>query len=130
MTNLWEETIAILDNTNRTFDDVIYICGDDFIISKENFQEVAKETNYYAGYGSQKIACDLKIFGRDFIMTRGEYDGSEWWNFEFTEIKIPKKLRKIKRLAFEYSAWDTLKEINDEEYVEEINKFRKVKVGM
>ncbi|MDU0406154.1 hypothetical protein ML8HA_01956 [Lactococcus lactis] len=38
-----------------------------------------KKTNYDSGYGGQEIAYNLMIKGNGFIMTRGEYDGSEWW---------------------------------------------------
>ncbi len=48
MTNLWEETICKLSEYNKTFDGVRYIQGQDFKITKENFERVAKKTEYYA----------------------------------------------------------------------------------
>lgn len=50
--NLWEETIEKLQRNGYTFDDVIAIYGEDFQITKENFEEVAKETDYYDGFGA------------------------------------------------------------------------------
>ena len=40
-----------------------------------------EKTNYDEGWGSQEISEDLKIIGKDFIIVRNEYDGSEWWDF-------------------------------------------------
>ena len=39
MANLWEETIGVLANNNKSFDDVIAICGNDFQITKEDFEK-------------------------------------------------------------------------------------------
>lgn len=111
MTNLWEETIEKLKNNRKTFEDVIVIYGDDFLITKENFEEVAKKTNYYAGYGGQEIASDLKMLGTDFLMTRNEYDGSEWWDYFPIGNDIPKKFKVIKKL--EGSSWENLAVINE-----------------
>lgn len=54
MTNLWEETIEILSDYDKTFDDVLFIQGDDFEITKDNFETVAKHTDYNNGFGAQK----------------------------------------------------------------------------
>lgn len=113
MKNLWKETIGVLEKHNLSFDDVVAIYGNDFQITKENFEEVAKKTNYDSGYGSQEVASDLKILGNNFIMTREEYDGSEWWNINFTN-GIPKEVKHITKLHGGMS-WSTLKEINSEE---------------
>lgn len=117
MTNLWEETINKLKDLGNTFDDVLAIYGNDFQITKENFKEVAQQTNYYDGYGAPEIATDLTILGKDFIMTRGDYDGLEWWEY----IVIPdisslnKKILTIKALKTSRIGWEDLKEINEVE---------------
>ena len=111
MTNLWEETIEKLESNGKTFEDVIVIYGDDFLITKENFEEVAKKTNYDAGYGGQEIASDLKMLGADFLMTRNEYDGSELWDYFPIGNDIPKKFKVIKKL--EGSSWENLAVINE-----------------
>lgn len=80
MANLYEETIYELQKHNKTMDDVIIICTNDYSISKENFKEAANFW-YYDGYGTQEINEDLKFIGKDFVMVREEYDGSEWWRF-------------------------------------------------
>lgn len=81
MRNLWEETIEELAYHKKGFDDVIAICGNDFQITKEDFEKYSK-TNYDSGYGAPEVAEDLLIIGVDFWLERHEYDGSEWWEFK------------------------------------------------
>lgn len=109
--NLWNETINILEQFSKTFDDVYWIGGDDFTISKEQFKELAN-THYYAGFGSPKVATDLKVVGKDWWLERHEYDGSEWWEFKVLPIK-PKEKKKVNRVLG--GMWDTLKELNEED---------------
>lgn len=91
MRNLWEETIENLADRKKCFDDVVAICGNDFQITKEDFEKYSK-TEYDDGYGSPKVAEDLLIIGADFWLERHEYDGSEWWEF--------KQMPKYKELPF------------------------------
>ena len=80
--NLWDETIHFIEEKGYTWNDVIGVCGNAFSISKENFEEVAKKTDYDAGYGCQEIAIDLMIVGKDWWLERHDYDGSEWWEYK------------------------------------------------
>lgn len=66
MTNLLEETVKFLEKYGKTLDDVLFIQGDDFEITKENFEIVARDTNYDSGYGSQHVAKDLVLVGKDW----------------------------------------------------------------
>ena len=107
--NLWDETVEKLQENGFTFDDVLFIYGEDFQISKEDFEKVAKTTVYYDGYGSQEIASDLTLLGNDFVMFREEYDGAEWWRIIFIGNRIPKKLvTGIDKLT---GCWDTMQGI-------------------
>ena len=90
MANLWEETIETLSNHNKSFDDVVTICGNDFQITKKEFEKYSK-TEYDNGYGSPKVAEDLLIIGADFWLERHEYDGSEWWEFK----KMPTRYKRL-----------------------------------
>ena len=46
------------------------------------FAEIAKNVDYYDGYGIAEIATDLTILLRDNTwFTRWEYDGSEGWQY-------------------------------------------------
>lgn len=87
--NFWNETIEVLKDHKKTWDDVKYIFGTRYQISKEDFEKVAKKTSYDSGYGSPKIPTDLEIWGEDFHLTRGEYDGSEWWDFHSHTPDVP-----------------------------------------
>lgn len=110
MTNLWEETLKILDENGKTFDDVFFVQGVDFGITRENFGKVAKQTDYYAGYGSAKVAGDLVLVGEGWWLERFEYDGAEGWCFKETPIRI-NETKEVKRLAG--GMWNTLGELND-----------------
>lgn len=110
MVNLWEETIEALEMHGKTWEEVCFICGDDFCVS--NFEEIAKTTDYDCGFGGQEIGLDLKIVGKNWWLERHEYDGSEWWEFK----KLPnrsQRVKKIKALVGKY-AWSTIEEINRE----------------
>lgn len=111
MSNLWEETIEFLKENDKTFEDVLYIQGDDFRVTKENFETVAKDTNYDSGYGAQHIAKDLVLVGEDWWIERYEYDGAEWWDFK----SIPARSKYMKNVTnLHKGMWDTLEEMNED----------------
>lgn len=115
MTNLWEETIGKLAVHDKNFDDVMYIQGSDFGITKENFEQVARKSNYYSGFGSAKVAEDLVLVGDNWWLERHEYDGNEWWEYKET----PKRINKIKEVScLAGGMWNTLAELNEEEVEE------------
>ena len=93
--NLYAETIDKLKEKGKTNLDVLWIGCKDFKI--DNFWDIAKHTKYDNGFGGQEIAPDLVIVGKDFIMSRKEYDGSEGWIFNITEE--PKETKSIKFLS-------------------------------
>lgn len=89
--NLYNETLQVLNEHNKSFDDVLNIViiyeddyqhdKEEYIIDKNDFIEIAKTINYDSGYGLPEINESLKIIGKDWYMEREEYDGSEWWDF-------------------------------------------------
>lgn len=83
MKNLWKETISVLKDHYLTWEDVDHIIldGDNVTISKENFEELARKTDYDNGWGAAEIRTDLIIVGWNWWLERNEYDGSEWWEF-------------------------------------------------
>lgn len=112
MSNLWEETIEFLKEKDKTFEDVLFIQGDDFKVTKENFESVAKKTDYDSGFGAQRVATDLVLVGDDWWIERAEYDGSEWWEFK----SIPVRKQYMKNITnLHKGMWDTLKEMNEVE---------------
>ena len=124
MRNLWEETIGVLKEHDKTFDDVRFIQGDDFKITKENFEQVAKKTKYDSGFGAADVATDLVVVGKNWWLERGEYDGSEWWNYKESPEQV-NEVREISHLAG--GLWPTLEKLNSpkdpmQEMVEELRK--------
>lgn len=120
--NFWEETIGVLENEDKTWEDVIRVGTKEGYIGKELFKKLAKETDYDNGYGASKIAEDLIIEGKGFRLIRREYDGSEWWDYIPLENFIGnRKLKNIKVLSVEnsnkilgnnYVGWKSLEELN------------------
>lgn len=98
MKNLWEETINKLESYSLTWDDVDeVILEGDCVIRKENFEEVARRTNYDNGFGLAEIPSNLKILGWNWWLERAEYDGSEWWELKTMPI-IPNEIGEITTL--------------------------------
>lgn len=86
--NLYEETTKALADHNKTWDDVSYIVsilGDDpveYAIPVDFFIMAAKTIYYDDGHGGQEINPYLSIVGDTWWLERGEYNGSEWWEFK------------------------------------------------
>ncbi|MFU2163851.1 hypothetical protein ACMZ6Z_03430 [Streptococcus pluranimalium] len=124
MRNLWEETIEVLKKHGKTFDGVRFIQSNDFKITKENFEKVAKKTNYDSGYGSANVATDLVVVGKNWWLERGEYDGAEWWNYK----ESPKQVNEVREISqLSGRLWPTLEELNSlknpmQERLEELRK--------
>ena len=80
--NLLIETSHMMQIHNKTVEDISWIGGRNFYIDIEDFFVAAKETNYDCGYGSIEVAFDLVVVFKDGSwLSRGEYDGSEFWRY-------------------------------------------------
>lgn len=80
--SLWEETLAVLKEHGKDWDNVYWIGVKNFQIYKKDFEQWSKEIVYRPWmYGGNKIDVDLTLYGFDFILIRWEYDGSEGWSF-------------------------------------------------
>ena len=111
MRNLLQETIEVLKENSKTFDDVVWIGCKEFRITLAQFKELANK-HYVNGYGGIEVAKDLLIVGEDWWLERGEYDGSEWWEFKKI-LKFPTTTRSITTLFVpEEEPRYTLKETN------------------
>lgn len=111
MTILFDETVTILEIHGKTIADIEYIGSSETKINTNKALELMKKTNYHSGYGGQEIAENLMIKGDGFIMTRGEYDGSEWWDYMQTDPSLPQVDTDVK--SFEANiGWESLEEIN------------------
>ena len=121
--NLLRETIKVLKLHNKTQSDIVWCGSGKFgFFNWENFVEVAN-TEYDAGFGSPQVAVDLLIVGKDFWLTRFEYDGSEQWDFH-TYPKIPSVYNKPTALTIRQAeeldrsvscGWEDLKKLNPAE---------------
>lgn len=93
--NLKQETLKVLADHDKTIDDVAYITNVEHThaISISSFLETA-DKEYDDGYGGHEVNLDLLIVLKNGDqMRRGEYDGSEWWDYHPTQpTSIPEDL--------------------------------------
>lgn len=97
-TNLLGETLAALHGCGLTTKDVLWVGSADgkMAISWEEFEPIAEKTDYNSGYGSPKVAQDLVVVGATWWLERGEYDGSEWWEYK----SMPGQVVEPKRFTY------------------------------
>lgn len=90
--NLLIETIEILKENKLSPPDVKFITDG---VSDCSWEDFAKEADfeYNEGYGGNEISLKIKIVGEDWWLERGEYDGSEWWEFKRKPISHYDKKR-------------------------------------
>ncbi len=91
--NLLEETKRELELHGKNVFDVVW-----FGTREEEWQcdlQSLININYDNGFGAAEIPEDFIIVGDDFWLERGEYDGSEWWEFK----EFPNKPSKIKSVV-------------------------------
>jgi hypothetical protein len=85
MRNLLKETVDVLHEIGKSGADVAWIGNrhGTMSIRWDEFEKAAMLCNYDGGYGGQEVASDLIVMGAGgaWWLERGEYDGSEWWNF-------------------------------------------------
>lgn len=90
--NLLKETIKILKDHNKTFDDIEWIGTTEIEISVDEFIKEA-DREYDDDYGAAEVNPNLVVVGKDFWLERDEYDGLEWWEFKtMPKRPMPKKL--------------------------------------
>ena len=113
--NLLKETKEAIEQSGHTSEQIIFIGSEEsgYQCTWEEFESLA-DVDYNNGFGAAKVAQDLIIVFKDGQkLWRGEYDGSEWWNFS-TKFKKPKVKKAIVRLIT-LTGWDDLEEINNQE---------------
>jgi hypothetical protein len=113
--NLLEETLEMLKELKKTGKDVIWVGSSDgqYAISWEEFVKIAS-VEYDNGFGAQEIASDLIIVFNDGTwLSRGEYDGSEWWEFHKLPQKQPStKTFTVVKVRGEQVGWKTINDLN------------------
>ena len=121
--NFKRETLEAIERSRHTIEDVMFIGSSDgkYRMTMDKFLQVS-DFEYDDGYGAPEIAQDLIIYFKDkTYITRGEYDGSEWWQInnanvysedddyvDFDKLKVnPRQI-----------GWKTVEEINEEKEYE------------
>ncbi|KAK3680656.1 hypothetical protein B0T22DRAFT_446005 [Podospora appendiculata] len=89
---LKEMTLLALSLHDKTWDDVVWVGGQEFEISKEEFLDLAN-VRYNYQYGATEVAGDLVVVGKDFWLERAEYDGLEWWEFKTLPRRPERRLQ-------------------------------------
>lgn len=102
-TTLLDETIYALSNSGKSALNVLWVGSRNgkYALSWEEFTQISQVV-YDSGYGGQEIATDLVVVGEDWWLERGEYDGSEWWEFKTTPKRQPdaKRFSLVKSRGF------------------------------
>lgn len=113
MTNLLKETLDAITASGHTVADIAFIGSEDaeYRCTWNEFTVLANQ-DYDSGFGSAKVAPDLIIrFADGRKLWRGEYDGSEWWEFDKPgDVDYTKPGKPIKRLIG--GMWDNIAEQN------------------
>ena len=77
-TNFLEETLDCLSRLKINTKDVICVAYGDVYMSWETFVKNA-DFRYDSGFGNVEISDNIRIYTRDYIIYRHEYDGAEEW---------------------------------------------------
>ena len=110
--NLLTETKSAIKNSGHDVTDIAFIGSSDgeYRCTWGEFCALA-DREYDSGFGGQEVASDLIIvFSDGQQMWRGEYDGSEWWEFP-KPFSMPASSKPIKNL-FCGIGWDDLSALN------------------
>lgn len=80
--SLLKETLSALNSGGKGPADVLWVGWDgDKRCGWYDFAQVANDIDYDSGFGTAEINQSLVVVGEDWWLSRGEYDGSEWWSF-------------------------------------------------
>ena len=117
----YRETVEEIDKSGHTPEDIAFIGSADgeYGCTWAEFKNLADFT-YNSSYGAAHIPQDLVVVFTDGSwLSRGEYAGSEWWNYH-KALAVPEIYKTITTLGDGYSpAWDTVAEVIREAEVDE-----------
>lgn len=91
--NLLTETIEKIKDSGKKIDDVLWVGSSDgeYAITWNKFAEISNR-EYDSGFGANEVNSSLVVVGKNWWLERGEYDGSEWWEYK----ELPKKATSAK----------------------------------
>lgn len=115
-TNLKLETKQAIEEAGKSETDIAWIGGDEFEIPKKLFWTLS-DVEYHGGYSAQEVAEDLVIvFSDGSYLSRGEYDGMEWWEHHKTPERPTGYREDIRNLTAKgagKTGWETLADLNE-----------------
>ncbi len=93
--NFLQETERAIIGSGHRVKDIVFIGTEGGLAcSWARFREMAN-VEYDNSYGAQEVDAGLKIvFADQEYLSRGEYDGSEWWE-HCRPVKIPTETRPL-----------------------------------
>lgn len=119
--NFLTETKRAIKGSGHKPDDIMFIGSLDgeYRISWDKFKDIAA-FDYDNGFGGQEIASDLIIYFKDHTyITRGEYDGSEWWQYNIIlQYNEDDEYKDFNYLKGDYN-WSTVEELNNIKEIDE-----------
>lgn len=110
MSNLLLETLECVARSGHSPSDVTFIGSRDaeYRCTWTEFETLA-DAEYDEGFGAAHVATDLYIrFSDGTAMWRGEYDGSEWWEYDGAGNTDYTKLGKPIAALVGDHLWDTV----------------------
>ena len=113
--NLLKETIDDIKKSGHNIEDISFIGSpkSGYSCTWDEFKILA-DREYYSGFGSQEVACDLEIIFDDGLrMWRHEYDGSECWYYSrpVTINHNHKPIKSLFSIDGDCAGWGDLDEI-------------------
>lgn len=96
MKNFKQETLDALAENGKVTGDIKFVNTREGSITWEQFVELS-DFQYDDGYGGAEIAQSMKVVGDNWWLERGEYDGSEWWEFKTLPVQLQPILNPSKR---------------------------------
>jgi len=95
--NLLQETLNEMSDIGKTEKDVVFIGNGECTCMWYEFVILA-DRKYDSGYGGAEVDTNLVVkFTDGTWLSRGEYDGSEWWSYNTppTPPSPPRTLTKL-----------------------------------
>ncbi len=115
--NFKKETYTAIKNSGYKRLDVCFIGSIDgrYRVNMDVFDELS-DFAYDNGFGAPEIATDLIIYFNDMsYITRGEYDGKEWWEYKPPLVfEKTQEYRTIKNFGGKGVLWETVERLNNE----------------
>lgn len=107
MINLLTETLQILNRHNKTPKGFLWV-GDCYKKTTwENFEKIAN-INYDNSWGCNEICENLLVVGDGWWLERGEYDGSEWWEFKQNPVCESNNFSVLLSVKYDYEHYGDL----------------------